>query len=160
MSKHVTLIIYIVEKCRNIEWTFLFVTREVGVCACPGVDVGHCQGRMFNIKSGAGTLKWSGPPRTPLIPSPAVAIVALVIYYLEASPAHERLQSSVPTHLYMYRTSSAPEYGIDTIMNLMKHGFRNVRDPENSWRDSITDTLTYWIEWRNSHQITADRCKT
>lgn len=43
--------------------------REVGVCACPGVDVGHCQGRMFNIKSGAGTLKWLGPPRTPFIPS-------------------------------------------------------------------------------------------
>lgn len=63
--------------------------RGVGVCACPGVDVGHCQGRMFNIKSGAGTLKWLGPPRTPLIPGPvgaAVAIVALVIYYLEASP--------------------------------------------------------------------------
>lgn len=42
------------------------MTKEVGVYACPGVDVGHCQGRMFNIKSGVGTLKWSAPPRAPL----------------------------------------------------------------------------------------------
>lgn len=35
------------------------------MCACPGVDVGHCQGRMFNIKSGVGTLKWSAPPGPP-----------------------------------------------------------------------------------------------
>lgn len=55
-----------------------------------------------------------GPSPDPLIPSPAVAIVALVIYYLEASPAHERLQSSVPTHLYMYRTTSVPEDGVST----------------------------------------------
>lgn len=34
------------------------------------VNVGHCQGRMFNIKSGVGTLKWSAPPETPFIPGP------------------------------------------------------------------------------------------
>lgn len=73
----------------------VFVTLGVGVSACPSVDVGHCQGRMFNIKSGVGTLKWSASSQAPLVPSPTAAIVALFIYYLAASPAHERLQPSV-----------------------------------------------------------------